>query len=425
MTTAHRTSLVVASLLVLTGSGCRGEAKPADKAAATVNRVPVETTLVRRSTFEQRLRAPGSFQPIRVARIAVEMPGRLLELPFREGDRVEMDALLARLDSRIARAQLGQANAALAQVRVQQDLARTTLARVKKLAASKLVDQAQQDQAAAAERQARSAAQMAEASRDLAAASLAKLKILSPIAGQVLSRHVEVGEVVSPGAPLLVLADLSSMKLVVDVPERAVDAIRVGQTATVRINALTNAVRKGTVTHVPATANTDTRTYPVEITVDNSDGRIRGGMMARAELVLESLADQVVVPLDALVDEPPVRGAAGITVVYLVDGGAARRVPVVSGEMEGEEVRIEAGLSGGEKLIIVGQRRVVDGDAVEIISRAPAAEAAAQREDATAVERPAAPAAPADPAAPAETADPAETAETAETADAAEGGATP
>jgi len=187
----------------------------------------------------------------------------------------------------------------------------------------------------------------------------------------VMKRSAELGEIVGPGAPLFVIGQFDKMKLVLDVPERDIGSVMVGAPVDLTVASLGDRQLTGSVTRVPRQAHTKTRTFPVEVTVDNTvgktGGKLRAGMMARAALVLEKLPDQVVVPVDALVDEPTATLSAVTTVVFLAKDGKAQRRVVVSAATQGDRVVITQGLRGGEKLIVVGQRRVVHGDRIRVV----------------------------------------------------------
>ncbi len=356
-------------------SGKTDPAAAGDDKKATIHRIAVETRAVHRARFVQRLMLFGQFEPVRTARVSVEMPGRVIDLKGEEGARVEAGTVLIRQDSTMARAQLAQADAGVAQGEAAVASARNQLARAEKLARSKVIDQARLDAARLGFKQAVAAKNVAIAGRKLASASLAKLMVKAPMSGTVVKQSVEVGEVANPGAPLLTLADFSTVTLMVDVPERNVSRVQLGSKIPLTVAALDDEKFLGVVTRIPMQADARNRTYSVEIEVSNPRGVLRGGMTARVSLLLSEQEQQVVIPLDAVIDEPTATLSAITSVVFVVEHGKARRVVVKTGAMQGHTVLIEAGLKGGEQLIVVGQRRVVDGDAVRVTLGGPVARA--------------------------------------------------
>lgn len=375
---------VTALLLVACGeppadNAAAGEAKAAAKADDPVIRIPVEVDAVERRAFSRGITLAGTVEASRTAAVSAELGGRLLSLDADEGDHVEAGKTLARIDGGSIRVQLAQAEANVKLADAQLGLASTQLKRTRRLVKGKVLDESKLDQALYGERQARAAKRVAEAGADVVRDQLRKAKLHAPISGTVVRRAAEPGELVSPGMPLLQIADFDTVKVVLDVPEQHIARVRVGSEVRLQVGALagltdTNRRLVGAVSHVPMMAHGGSRTYPVEVSIPNPDGALRGGMLARASLTLETLEDVVVVPLDALVDEPGQGTRPPATVVFVVDGagseGIAKRVPVQTGASQGDEVVVTAGLQGGERLIVVGQRRVVDGDLVEVVTPA-------------------------------------------------------
>lgn len=385
-----RVVLAATTSLTLLAIGCsKGEADqpgPAGGPAAAktpaadgATSIPVEVLEVAAAPFVRALELPGRFSASKIVRIGVEVPGHVVELGGEEGQRVDKGDTLIRLDNRAARATVAQADAQIRAADVAVDGAHTSLSRAEKLAASEVLDQASLDAARTGARQAKAAKAVAEAAKDAALVHLARHEVKAPLSGSVLSRRVEVGENANPGLPLIEIAVLDPMKLVVDTPEAQIHAIREGASVQVRVPSLDNKLVTGKVKRIPNVADGGTRTFAVEVEVDNPDGAIRGGMMAHVELELGHVSDALLVPMDAVIDEasPAVAGGATggaevVAVVYVVEGGKARRRIVEAAESTNGKIRIADGLRAGDKLIVVGQRRVVDGDAVRIVEPIPA-----------------------------------------------------
>ncbi|MCO4760371.1 MAG: efflux RND transporter periplasmic adaptor subunit [Myxococcales bacterium] len=376
----QRSLLLLLPLVLVIGSGCSnasaekpaaapvsdkgGEAQAGSK--SKVHRIAVETHAVERASFEQRLTLSGLFKPVRTTRVAVEVPGRVIDLRAKEGERVEASAIIVRQDATMARAQLSQADAAVAQADAGVDMARNQLRRSEKLARSKVLDQARLDAARLTYKQAVAGRGVAAAARKIAKASLAKLIVRAPMSGTVTQRGIEIGEIASPGMPLVTISDYSTVKLIAEVPERNIGRLKVGDKVPLTVPALGDKAFEGTVSLLPMQADARTRTYDVEILVDNDKGQLRGGMSARLSLLLDRRQEQVVIPLHAVIDEPTATLSKITSVVFVVKDGRAHRVEVTTGAMQARTVLIEKGLTGSEQLIVVGQRRVVDGDAVRV-----------------------------------------------------------
>lgn len=386
---AMRAALTAVASAALLSAGCsKGEAEqpaPAGGPAAAktpatdgATSIPVEVIDVTSAPFVRALELPGRFVASKIVRVGVEVPGHVVELGGEEGQRVEKGDTLIRLDSRQARATIAQVDAQIRSADVAVDGAQTSFNRAEKLAASEVLDQASLDAARTGSRQAKAAKAVAQAAKDSALVHLARHEVKSPLNGVILSRRIEVGENANPGIPLVEVAVLDPMKLVVDTPEAQIHAIHEGASVQVRVPSLAGKLMVGKVKRVPNVADSGTRTFAVEVEVDNPDSEIRGGMMARVELELGHVDDALLVPLDAVIDEASAAVAGGasggaevVAVVYVVEGGKAQRRIVEAAETAKGKIRIASGLRAGDKLIVVGQRRVVDGDAVRIVEPIP------------------------------------------------------
>jgi RND family efflux transporter MFP subunit len=187
--------------------------------------------------------------------------------------------------------------------------------------------------------------------------------VRAPISGVAVTRDVEPGEVLSPGAPITMLQRLDRLKATVGVPEIDVGLVRVGGPATVRVDAWPDRTFEGRIHFLAPSAVGSSRTFPAEIAIDNRDGVLKAGMIARVWLVRRSYEAAIVVPRDALQE----RDLGSVAVV--LDGEVARVRPVSLGAVSGERVVVESGLAAGDTLIVSGHRGLIDGQRVQVVER--------------------------------------------------------
>ncbi|MFP4057475.1 MAG: efflux RND transporter periplasmic adaptor subunit [Candidatus Brocadiia bacterium] len=232
--------------------------------------------------------------------------------------------------------------------------ARNSLALVRKGAR-----QEERDAIAAKVDQARAALHQAQIHLD-------ESSIEAPIGGVVARKNLDEGNMVAPGVSIVTLVEVRTVKVLVGVNERDVALVEKGQTrATVRTDAYPQEVFRGTVHKVSPVADERTRTVEVEIHVPNPQRRLKPGMFARVELVLEQRQGVPVVPRDAVLRHE------GELYAFVVEGGKARRRPVELGIDAGEEAEVTSGLEAGEKLVVRGQRRLEDGTEVRVVEEGP------------------------------------------------------
>ncbi len=177
-----------------------------------------------------------------------------------------------------------------------------------------------------------------------------------------ISRHVDVGEVVPPGAQITFIHQVSRLKVEVGIPENDISYFRAGGEATLKVDAYPGKLFEGRIHFVGSAASGKTRTFPAEVAIGNPGNELRPGMIARVFLVKRRLDNALVVPRDALLD----RDLGSVAFVGVEDKAQERQV--VLGPSEGNLVVIEDGLSFGESLIVAGHRNLVDGQPIRVVN---------------------------------------------------------
>jgi RND family efflux transporter MFP subunit len=188
---------------------------------------------------------------------------------------------------------------------------------------------------------------LAERSSGLALArqQLADAVLKAPIDGAVRERRAAVGEYLAAGAPVLGLVRIHPLRLRVAVPEREASSVRVGQTVQVRLEG-DPVVHAGRVARLSPSIQEQNRTLIVEAEVANSNGSLRPGSFARAEIVVEADRSAVMVPASALVT------FAGLEKVFGVKNGKAVEIRIRTGRHSGDRVEVLEGLAGGEPVVV-------------------------------------------------------------------------
>ncbi|ABR46514.1 efflux transporter, RND family, MFP subunit [Alkaliphilus metalliredigens QYMF] len=181
----------------------------------------------------------------------------------------------------------------------------------------------------------------------------------SPITGTVIKRTFEVGETVAPGHPTIILGRLDKLEVEIGVPDGLVDNIRIGKNVDVFIYGLDKEI-KGTIASIDTTADLETRTFGVKVEIDNKENRIRPGMIAKVMMNTDKLTT-IMIPTNAVMNDPD--GAK--IFVYQEEGYVVER-RVILGEIFGDEIQVIEGLENGEKIVIEGHYRLIDGDNVKV-----------------------------------------------------------
>src|SRR6185503_11078092 len=237
---------------------------------ASGGRTAVQAADVKRAPIASTVRAPGRVQPETMVKMSANVPGEVVRLAVKEGDRVRKGQFLLQLNDTQYRAQVREAKASLAAARSNLRLAETAFAqtdaslkRKEALFEQKLVSP-EEVEAARTQRNSDRArvdgnmeeVQRAEATLQSSEDDLRKTRYSSPIAGTVTQLNIEQGEIAvvgtmnNPGTVLLTVANMNGMKVESDVDETDVTSIRMGQTATVKIDAYPDTTFTGVVVEI-------------------------------------------------------------------------------------------------------------------------------------------------------------------------------
>jgi RND family efflux transporter MFP subunit len=316
------------ALVILAAAGCRA-AEPARPAASPAAPRAVRAAEVR------ALALGGSSAPATVvarsrAVLAARASGTVTALPFREGDPFAAGAVLVRLDARALVAARAAAEADLA-------VAEADRARMESLRA----------RAAATPREAELASARAEAARAALAAAreaVAYAELRAPFTGRVAARPAHVGDLVTPGTPLLEIEGADGFELLASLGAAEAAAFAPGGRVQAAVDGLA-APLAGTVRSVSAAGDPRTHRFELRADLPTRPG-LRSGLFARLALPPAPGDERLVVPASAMF----ARG--GLTGVYVLDGGRARLRWVASGAATGGEVEVRAGLAAGERVVL-------------------------------------------------------------------------
>src|SRR5262245_6377926 len=287
--------------------------------------------------------------------------------PIQEGDRVTPGMMLARIRSedysqRLAEAVASQADARASEVVAAADHKRTAfLAEQDAVSGSELDNQrARKDSAIA--RRVGADAKVAEART-----ALRDCTLTSPIEGVVVKKRLEVGSFASGGTVAFTVADMRTVKVVFAVPDVMVNTLQVGSPLAIRADAVGGSFR-GSITRVDPSADAKSRTFEVEASIPNADGKLKAGMVASVGVGGEPSNVRVSLPLTSLVR--PGAGSRGFAVYQVSESEGRTRVAlrqVQLGELVHDRVIVREGLNSGDRVVTLGAALLHDGDTVSVI----------------------------------------------------------
>jgi len=287
----------------------------------------------------------GETAPARVVDLAAETDGRVVYIGVKRGANVDRNAVIVRLDERDRKARLAQAEATVRQREVEYQ------GRLK-LKGESYVSEAQLQEAIAQ-------LESAKAELKRAQLDLEYMAIRAPFDGALQERHVEVGDFVKAGDPIARFVDNRKIVVTANVSEFDAGYVQTGQSAQAEL--ATGETVHGTIRYVAPVADSATRTYTVELEVDNGDGKLRAGGTAELRVPAERVLAHRISPSLLTLDD-----AGNIGVKIINDDGEVEFVVADVALSSNEGVWV-AGLPDLATIITVGQGFVVPGTMVNAV----------------------------------------------------------
>jgi RND family efflux transporter MFP subunit len=360
----------IASLMIsamsLGLSGCSNERHIEAAAPETVSDVRV--IAAEQATMPDFLEAVGTVRAAQTSQLASQMMGSLVEVRAHEGQRVESGQVLAVIDDAQPRAAVEQASAAelAAQKQVsatesEYRLAQATQRRYLQLYEKQTVSPQEFDVIRARYESAEARRDMALAGAAQASAALAQARtalgytqIRAPFAGVVTERKVDPGTMATPGMPIFTLEDTRSYRLEVTVDESDVQLVRLGQTAPVSVDALGSAELAGKVVQIVPAADPGSRSFLVKVELPRNV-QLRSGLFGRAQFA-RGERSALLIPRTAVVERGQLQGT------YVLDANQIAGLRYLTlGRGAGPQVEVLSGLEPGEKVIAAPGEREFGG----------------------------------------------------------------
>ncbi len=321
---------------------CREKAAPSAAAPPAPAPRSVTTVAVVRVAEGGDAEVPGVVQALQRATLASRLQAAIVELPFREGDRVAAGAVVARLDAAAAESAVAAAAAA-------SQAAAADERRVASLLARGAATPREADEAAT-----RAAA--AQAALQAARNELTYAVLRAPFSGLVASRPVHVGDVVAPGVPVLEVEGEDGFEVRATLDGALAVSVRPGLTAQAIVDGQPRAL-PATLRAVSPAGDPTTHRFEVRATLPAADG-LRSGLFARLILPATAVGDARL-----LVPEASVLRRGGLSGLFVVAGGRARLRWVALGDSSAGNVEVRAGVAAGER-IALDPAGLVDGAVV-------------------------------------------------------------
>lgn len=327
-------------LLAWALAACGADAPEPATAGATPELVAL--TLQAQTAPRERI-WDGVVEAVNQATLSAQTGGRVLELPFDVNDYVPAGAVVVRFTAVEQQSRQRRAQAALAAAQASATEAEANYRRIAEVFEKKLVARAQLDQATAQRDAARAALESARAAVREAGEQVDYTVIRAPYSGILTQRHVELGETVRPGQPLVSGLSLNQLRVNVEIPQSDMLAVREhGKAAVLLADGQRLAAERMVVFPF---ADPATHSFKVRLELPDAETGLQPGMTVKAAFVIGE-AERLLLPLSALIRRSEIAG------VYVLGEHGPQLRQVRLGHRYGERVEVLAGLTVGERIAL-------------------------------------------------------------------------
>ncbi len=320
----------------------------------------VKAELPQKGIMAMYLNYKGTVSAWKTANIAPDVSGRVGRILKKQGDRVSQGELLAVLDMTALELQQKQARAAVAVAQTAYQNAKLNAERMKKMLENKAISSMQYENTQLALDAADTQMKSAKATLDLVDYTVKNAYMKAPFGGIIAAKNMEEGDMINPmmgmGQSLLTLMDLSKVKVKVDVPAEEIEKIQIGQKCQVNISSRPGEDFLGEVYSKNLAADPLSKTFKVEIKMENPEMKIKAGVYADISIEYVRKENVSMLPLTALL--------AGDREVMVNENGVARKRAVTVGLRNHSRFEMIAGVRPDELVLTEGNYDLKDGTTI-------------------------------------------------------------
>ena len=324
----------------------------------------VVTAHPNRQTIIPKLKFSGSLDPQWQAEVGSKIDGRLEKVFVKEGDYVRKGQILAVLEAIDADANLASAKGSFLDAETNLRKAQTDFERYVKLGESGAVSQSVVDNYRFARDNAAAKLETARGNLRSSESKAIDTKIVAPNDGIIYKRYYQEGYYAKAATPIFAIANISSLKTTIHIPEGNIASVAVGNKANITLSAYPDKKLLGTITHIAPVADSPSHTFAAEVSVPNNE-KMRAGIFATVMLEASAKENVLVVPLQAIV----MRDDQKTVFVPDKDGYVKRKVLDV-GYMDDKIAEVKSGLEENELIVVEGHNKLREGSQIKMDKKA-------------------------------------------------------
>lgn len=308
----------------------------------------VKTAPLERKDFYHYVEVQGTVTADDYVDVSAEVPGRILSLNVKEGQAVRKGQLIATIDPEATKKQIAELETGI-------ELAQTVYERQKRLWDQQIGSEIQFLQA-------KNNVDRLNKNLELLNLQLKKTNVYAPVSGEVQRVVLQSGELASPGMPIIMMINMSNLKVVVDLPEKYLTSVKKGERIEVHFPALDKDLTLP-VNLIGNVINSGNRTLPIELALNGGNATMmKPNLLALAKINDLTVDKAITVPIELVQQE-----IGGKDYILIAENNKAKKVYVKTGESYDGNILIKEGLEGNEIIIVEGARGLLNGAAIEAI----------------------------------------------------------
>ena len=322
--------------------------------------MPVQIGFAKTGELDKSRRFNGEILPEQQAEISALASGNVAAMLKQFGDAVRAGETVARIEDSPFRAELRRTEAALRLSQANMKAAELTYRRAKMLSEKDFASRQELDNAEAQFLAATARVQADSAAAETARIALSFCTVTAPFSGVITRRYVDAGASVSLQNPLLyAIADISSLRIRVEIPERDIHLLANSPTATLSADAVPGEVFSATLLRSNAALDRSSRTLTAEFRIADPKRRLKPGMYANLTMLPASHSRRLLLQKSAVMTDV---GGAYVMIAHKRHDGKhiAQKSRVTTGESDDQRIEITGGISTSDSVIVAGQQNVRD-----------------------------------------------------------------
>lgn len=333
------------TVMILLSLNCSSNGNAIDQTNET-NGIAVKTMILQPRPFAEYLQVTGTLEARNRIKVIAEEAGTLRRIIKDKGSFVRAGDTLAIIENKVIEASYDEAKAAL-------NTAELDFGSKKVLYEKRAISENEYLAA-------KYGLERAQAAYELNKARHSKLYLVAPLNGYVNDRMIDLGAFAMPMSPVFDFIDNAYMKITTGVAERFLNDIQIGTPVDISFDALPDLKLENKVSFIIRSIDDMSRTFQVQIDIPNPERKLVPQMVANVKLLRRSYENQIVIPLDAVIESETGRYAFIAT-----ENHHARKIPLTLKAIYEDSVLVD-GLSPYQELIVVGQQEITDGDQISI-----------------------------------------------------------